>query len=342
MDVEEIRQRLEHEPSALPISAKILGNCEINYHKVDEALTWQQQADNHHLLCLSDPLYPPLLKQIADPPLVLFVKGDINSLLPPSIAIVGSRHSSLQGREITSSFAYNLAIQGFTITSGMATGIDGAAHKAALSANGQTLAVLGCGVEVVYPKRHTALYQQIIQQGCVVSEYWPSIGPFAGNFPRRNRIVSGLSLGTLVVEANLKSGSLITARLAQEQNREVFAVPGSIAAGFNQGCHYLIKNGAKLVENVADIVEELESLSQFHLEQLQLCHHIEANDESNLPIDTDLANLLVSVGYETTMIDKVVEHSGKPIDLVLEQLLELELQGWVAVVPGGYVRLKRS
>lgn len=186
------------------------------------------------------------------------------------------------------------------------------------------------------------MYHQIQDEGCIISEYWPQVSPLAGNFPKRNRIVSGLALGTLVIEATRKSGSLITARLAMEQNREVFAVPGSIVAGYHQGCHDLIKNGAKLVEDAADIIQELTSLSQYHLEQLHLRHHIDDNETSNLPFCSQLASLLTSVGYETTSVDAVVEHSGKPIDLVLVQLLELELQGWVAVVPGGYVRLKRS
>jgi len=342
MDVEELRQRLQFEPSALPLPSHTLQACVIDFDKVDNALDWLEKDDNHHLICLSDPQYPPLLQQIYDPPSVLFIKGNLNALLPPSIAIVGSRSMSLHGADTAANLAISLSNQGFSITSGMAAGIDGAAHKAVVANNGMTLAVLGCGVDVIYPKRHKALYDNIQQNGCVISEFWPNVSPLAGHFPRRNRIVSGLSLGTVVVEAARKSGSLITARLAMEQNREVFAVPGSTVAGFHQGCHDLIKNGAKLVENAADIIEELGCLSQYHLEQLHQRHHIQDNEMSNLPFPSQLASLLTSVGYETTTIDAVVEHSGKPIDLVLVQLLELELQGWVAVVPGGYVRLKRS
>jgi DNA processing protein len=338
MDVEEIRQRLEFEPQALPLSASLLAKCHIDFNKVEQALTWLDSQPNHYIVTLSDPLYPPLLAQISDPPQVLFIKGSIESLLLPSIAIVGSRNASRGGLDMAADLAGHLANQGFSITSGMATGIDGAAHKATLAVNGTTMAVLGCGVECIYPKRHQHLYHDIINTGCVISEYWPSIGPFAGNFPRRNRIVSGLSLGTVVVEASRKSGSLISARLAMEQNREVFAVPGSVLGGYSQGCHDLIKNGAKLVESAADIIEELGCLSDYHLEQLHLRHHIQDNDISDLPFPP----LLASVGYETTAIDSVVEDSGKPIDLVLIQMLELELQGWVAAVPGGYVRLKRS
>lgn len=342
MDVEELRQRLQFEPDALPLSSQSLRACKIDFNKVDSALDWLEQADNHHLICLSDPLYPPLLQQIYDPPSILFVKGQVNGLLPPSIAIVGSRNMSLHGADTAASLARGLSCSGFSITSGMAAGIDGAAHKAVVANNGVTLAVLGCGVDVVYPKRHKSLYDNIQQDGCIISEFWPKVSPVAGHFPKRNRIVSGLSLGTVVVEAARKSGSLITARLAMEQNREVFAVPGSTVAGYHQGCHDLIKNGAKLVEDAADIIEELGCLSEYHLVQLHHRHHIQASEMSNLPFPSQLASLLTSVGYETTTVDAVVEHSGKPIDLVLVELLELELQGWVAVVPGGYVRLKRS
>ncbi|GGQ26008.1 DNA-processing protein DprA [Shewanella litoralis] len=338
MDVEELRQRLEYEPQGLPLSANLLAKCRIDVDKVEQALTWQQSQPNHYILTPSDPLYPPLLQQISDAPLVLFIKGAIESLVIPSIAIVGSRNASRGGIDMAAELAYNLSTQGFAITSGMATGIDGAAHKATLAANGSTLAVLGTGVERIYPQRHQQLYHDIIHSGCVMSEYWPHIGPYAGNFPKRNRIVSGLSLGTVVVEASRKSGSLISTRLAMEQNREVFAVPGSVLGGYSQGCHDLIKNGAKLVESAADIIEELGSLSDYHLEQLHQRHHIQDNDICDLPFPS----LLASVGYETTAIDAVVEDSGKPIDLVLVQMLELELQGWVAAVPGGYVRLKRS
>ncbi|WP_299573506.1 DNA-processing protein DprA [uncultured Shewanella sp.] len=336
MDVEELRQRLEFEKQSLPLSAKLLSQCQVDFDKVDTALEWQQQSSNHHILCLSDPEYPVLLKQISDPPSVLFVKGQLESLLLPSVGVVGSRNASVGGLNTANALAAELVQLGFSITSGMATGIDGAAHKAALGNNGTTVAVLGTGVDCIYPKRHSNLYQQIQQSGCVVSEYWPKIGPFAGNFPKRNRIISGLSLGSIVVEATRKSGSLITARLAMEQNREVFAVPGSVAGGYSQGCHDLLKNGAKLVECAADVVEELSTLTSFHLEDVANRHHIEDNT-TNLPFSA----LLASVGYETTSIDTVVEHSGKSIDLVLVEMLELELQGWVTQVPGGYVRLER-
>lgn len=340
MEVDDLRQRLEHERQALPLSDKRLHSLTIDYQKVDAALEWQQQSEFNHLICLSDPLYPPLLKQLSDPPTVLFVKGCLEALVLPYLAIVGSRNASPGGLQVAYQLASEMSALGFGICSGMAMGIDGAAHKACVDRSQRTIAVLGTGIDTIYPRRHRQLYENIQQQGCILSEFWPDVGPFAGNFPKRNRIISGLSLGTLVVEACRKSGSLITARLAMEQGREVFAVPGSILGGYHQGCHDLLRDGAKLVETAADIVGELASLTAFHLEELALCHHIQLQQDEIC--DLPFSSLLASVGYEATTIDAVVEHSGKTIDLVLEQMLELELQGWVIAVPGGYVRVKRS
>jgi DNA processing protein len=338
MDVDDLRQRLEHEREALPLADHLLHSLTIDYQKVDTALEWQQQADDHHLICFSDPLYPPLLKQLSDPPVVLFAKGCLEALALPYLAIVGSRNASPGGLQVAYQLASDMSSMGFGICSGMAMGIDGAAHQACVDRRGRTVAVLGTGIETIYPRRHRQLYHDIQQQGCILSEFWPDIGPFAGNFPKRNRIISGLSVGTLVVEACRKSGSLITARLAMEQGREVFAVPGSILGGYHQGCHDLLRDGAKLVETAADIMEELVSLTAFHLEELKARHHIQQEEICHLPF----SSLLASVGYEATTIDAVVEHSGKTIDRVLEQMLELELQGWVVAVAGGYVRVKRS
>ncbi|QFU20448.1 DNA-processing protein DprA [Shewanella eurypsychrophilus] len=339
MDVEELRQMLEHEQDALPLPESLL-KCKLtpNFTRVESALAWQEAAENHFILTLDDPDYPYLLKQISDPPSVIFVKGDINALKFPCIGVVGSRAASRTGLQISYQLAAELSTFGFTVVSGMAVGIDGAAHQGCIDKNSRTLAVLGTGVDIVYPRRHRKIYEDIQSHGVIMSEFWPGTKPYAGNFPKRNRLISGLSVGTLVVEACRKSGSLITAKLALEQGREVFAVPGSILAGQSQGCHDLLKDGAKLVESAADIIEEVVALSQYHLEELRRRHHIGGEKASDLPF----TSLLASVGYETTTLDVVVEHSGKAIDLVLEQLLELELQGWVAVVPGGYIRLKRS
>ncbi|MFQ6372557.1 DNA-processing protein DprA [Shewanella sp. YIC-542] len=337
MDVSALRQRLEHHPQTLPFTLPNL-QPRITRQKVDLALAWEQQASRHFLICRDDPLYPPLLKQIADAPMVLFVKGQPELLLHPAIAVVGSRAASHGGINLAFQLASQLDAAGLAVVSGMAAGIDGAAHKGSLSQSGKTIAVLGTGVEQIYPKKHRSLYEDIQQHGALVSEFWPDVTAFAGNFPKRNRIISGLALGTLVVEARRRSGSLISARTAMEQGREVFAIPGSVISGDHQGCHDLIKNGAKLVENLSDIVEELPPLLQSHLQALPDCTVLPTTGNSQLPFKT----LLASVGYETTPLDVVVEQSGITLDLVLEQLLELELQGWVAAVPGGYVRLKRS
>ena len=339
MDVEELRQRLEHEKDALPLPESLLKReLAPDFSLVDSALDWLQRSSHHHIVTLDDPHYPNLLKQISDPPSILFIKGEPDTLLIPSIAVVGSRAATSAGLQSAYQLAGELGSLGFSVSSGMAAGVDGAAHQACIDNSGKTIAVLGTGVEVIYPRRHKKLYEKIQYHGAVISEFWPDVRPYAGNFPKRNRIISGLSLGTLVVEACRKSGSLITARLALEQGREVFAVPGNILGGQSQGCHDLLRDGAKLVENVADIIEEVSALCDFHLEELKSSHHIGGENASDLPF----TSLLASVGYETTSIDAVVEHSGKAIELVLEQMLELELQGWVAVVPGGYVRLRRS
>jgi DNA processing protein len=339
MDVEQLRQMLEHEKHALPLPESLLKReLTPNFTLVESALEWQESADNHSIICFDDPDYPSLLKQITSPPPILFVKGELGALYLPSIAIVGSRAASRAGLQLAYEFGKELGGLSLSVCSGMAAGIDGSAHQGCIDSGGKTLAVLGTGVDVIYPKRHRKIYESIQTNGAIISEFWPGTQPFSGNFPKRNRIISGLSLGTLVVEACRKSGSLITARLAVEQGREVFAIPGSILANNSQGCHDLIKDGAKLVENVADIIEEVSALCDFHLEELKNSHHIGEENASDLPF----ASLLASVGYEATAIDVVVEHSGKAIELVLEQMLELELQGWVAVVPGGYVRIKRS
>ncbi|GIU34943.1 DNA-processing protein DprA [Shewanella schlegeliana] len=339
MDVAELRQRLTHEPQALPLPESLLqSHLSPDHALVDAALGWQQAEDNHHLICFDDLHYPPLLKQINDPPPLLFLKGNRDALLFPSLAIVGSRRATPGGLRVTYQLATELAINSIGITSGMALGIDGSAHQAAIDIDKPSVAVLGTGVDVIYPKRHRHIYNDIQKDGCIVSEFWPNVKPYSGNFPKRNRIISGLTIGTLVVEATLKSGSLITARLANEQGREVFAVPGSVLSEQSEGCHQLLRDGAKLVESVSDILEEVTALSHFHLEELKARHHIGGENASDLPF----SSLLASVGYEATTIDDVVEHSGKTIELVLEQLLELELQGWISAVPGGYIRLKRS
>jgi len=283
-------------------------------------------------------VYPERLKHIHDPPIVLYCHGNLSLLSQPSVAVIGSRNASYQGRAITSRFSKELSQQGITIISGLALGVDGIAHQSALGERGNTIAVIATGIDKCYPARHKKLAASIIEQhGLIISEFRPGIAPKPGHFPRRNRIISGLSLATLVVEAALKSGSLVTARLAMEQNRDVFAVPGSIDNPLTKGCHKLIKEGAKLIDCVADIIEELK-LDQ---DKTASFEQIRCN-ENNSTQDLFLDPLLASVDYEATPIDLVVSRSELPTNEVLTRLTMLELKGLVSAVPGGYLRLNRG
>ncbi|MFO6424684.1 DNA-processing protein DprA [Motilimonas sp. KMU-193] len=301
----------------------------------ESILAWVQ-ANDAQVICYDSPVYPLPLKEIASPPLVLFAQGNVSLLQQPQLAVIGSRNATHYGRDKAQLFAQQLSQQGLVITSGLALGIDAHAHRGALQAQGGTIAVLGSGLANVYPKRNLGLAAEIREKGLIISEFWPNSPPLAKHFPRRNRIISGLSLGTLVIEASLKSGSLITAKYALEQNREVFALPGSIDNAQACGCHWLIKQGAKLVTETADIIDELQLIMRPRPQQLALTE--EKNTGNTLPFPT----LLDSVGFETTSIDLVVERSGEPVQLVQTQLLELELDGWIAQVPDGYVRLRRD
>ncbi len=291
------------------------------------------------VIAYDDPRYPELLKEIYDPPLVLFTRGNVDLLSLPKIALVGSRNATFAGREVAHKFAGELTTQ-FVVTSGLALGVDAQAHLGALSQEGYTIAVVATGLDITYPARHKKLQKDIIENnGLIVSEFAPGIAPKAGHFPKRNRLISGLSLGVLVVEASLKSGSLITARCALEQGREVFAVPSSIYNMQAKGCHWLIKQGAKLVEDIADIVEEFEDLS---IDSLNLNRNKEKENSSEKITQQDLCNdpMLASVGYEITPVDIVVSRSKLPIDVVLTRLTVLELKGFVSAVPGGYLKIK--
>ena len=293
------------------------------------------------IIAYDDPVYPSLLKEIYDPPLVLFVRGNVELLLLPKIAIVGSRNASVAGREIAHKLAGQLTAQ-FVVTSGLALGIDAQAHLGALHQAGYTIAVVATGLDMTYPARHRKLQQDIIEnKGLIISEFAPGIAPKAGHFPKRNRLISGLSLGVLVVEASLKSGSLITARCALEQAREVFAVPSSIYNLQAKGCHWLIKQGAKLVETIADIEEEFEDVIS---DSLNLGRNNEkaSSIEKNEPQDLFNDPMLASVGYEVTPVDMVVSRSKLPINVVLTRLTVLELKGLVSAVPGGYLKLNRG
>lgn len=303
---------------------------------VERDLAWRDSGGR--IVAWGTPDYPPLLAAIADPPPVLFVHGDPAVLALPQLAMVGSRNPTTIGAETAADFAGVLAAAGLVITSGLALGIDAAAHQGALAAGGQSVAVLGTGPDRVYPARHRELAHAIVANGgALMSEYSPGTPPLPGNFPRRNRLISGLSLGALVVEAALHSGSLITAKSASEQGREVFAIPGSIHNPLARGCHRLIRDGAKLVETAQDILEELAP----QLRAALMTDVIENKEQ--LELDGDYRQLLGSVGYEPTPVDMLVERSGLTADVVSSMLLILELEGYVAAAAGGgYCRTGRE
>jgi DNA processing protein len=280
------------------------------------------------------PQYPALLASIEDAPLTLFVEGDAGSLALPQLAIVGSRNPTQIGSDTASQFARHLASSGLAITSGLALGIDAAAHRGALLGPGRTIAVLGCGLDRIYPRENTELARQIVASGALVSDLPTGVPPLKQHFPRRNRIISGLSVGTLVVEAALQSGSLITARLAGVQGREVFAIPGSIHSPLSRGCHRLIRQGAKLVESVDDIFSELAAL----LGSLGHAARAEATDaqrDSGPALDKDYEILLDALGFEPACVDTLVARTGLTADAVASMLLILELEGRIAQQPGG-------
>ncbi len=293
---------------------------------------------NNHLVTLADPEYPQSLLEIADPPPFLYAKGNLALLNQPGIAIVGSRNASVQGEKNAEAFAYDLCAYGLNIISGLALGIDGAAHRGALKAKGATIAVVGTGLDIVYPAKHRELAHQIVaEDGLIISEFDLGTPSRPQNFPKRNRIISGLSLGCLVVEANLQSGSQITARLATEQGREVFAIPGSIHSPLSKGCHQLIKQGAKLVDCLQDIVEEL------HLSRLPLPAELQGTEtistNSNTVANSDAMSpndiILNAMGFDPITLDQLVTISGLTVSDVSSMLMLLELEGKVAALTGG-------
>ena len=290
-----------------------------------------QQLD---ILCIEDAAYPSLLKEIANPPLVLYVRGNKFALSQKQIAIVGSRNATPIGITNAEQFAFKLAKSGLAITSGLALGVDAASHRGALTADGVTIAVMGTGLNCIYPRSNRTLAEAIVSnRGAIISEFPLDTQPIAHNFPRRNRIIAGLSQGVLVVEAALKSGSLITARLALEQDRDVFAIPGSIHNHLARGCHSLIQQGAKLVTSPEDILEELPAL-EF---QIKMDFVDEDEREMKLP-DKQSRRLLSQIDYAVTPIDTIILRSGLTAGEVSSILLALELLGHIQTVSGGYVR----
>ncbi len=295
--------------------------------EVDDELRRTREA-GVTIVPFNDPSYPGRLRMIADPPPVLYMKGAVRAEDDRAVAIVGSRSASDYGRRVARDLARGLAALGFTVVSGMARGIDGTAHECALQAGGRTIAVLGSGVERAYPPEHERLYRRINESGAVISELPVGTRPLAFNFPARNRLISGLSLGVVVVEATEKSGSLITAALALEQAREVFAVPGEVGASRSRGSHRLIRQGAKLVETVDDIIEEIAP---------QLVRRGGAAETARVlaPSASASARKIFEMLQDNSLqVDQVIERSGLPAAQVLEILLDLELQGFIRQAPG--------
>jgi DNA processing protein len=305
-----------------------------NQKTVEMSLSWLEQKTNRFLLHYDHLDYPQALKHISSPPPVLYGYGDPKCLSYSQISMVGSRSPSPQGKENAKGFAHLLSEQGWTITSGLALGIDGFSHQGALLGKHTTIAVLGTAIDKMYPRRHIGLAEQILlNNGVIISEFAPGTTSRPEYFPRRNRLISGLSAGTLIVEAAVKSGSLITARCAMEQNREVFAIPGNIHNPLSAGCHYLIQQGAKLVTCVGDINEELEHI----ISPISAPDDNKTEKKSSQSLASD--KLLDSVDFEVTPLDIVAQRCDIEVAEVMSKLVEYELLGLITSVPGGYIKL---
>ncbi|QWT47040.1 DNA-processing protein DprA [Azospira inquinata] len=303
-----------------------------NQEGVDQALAWAEQPGNH-LVTLADAAYPRLLLQTEDPPSLLYVKGRLDLLNTPALAVVGSRNASPQGEQDARAFAATLARQGLTIVSGMALGIDAAAHRGALAENGNTIAVIGTGIDRIYPARNRDLALALAEKGALISEFPLGTPAVAHNFPRRNRIIAGLSLGCLVVEGAVESGSLITARLTGEQGKEVFAIPGSIHSPLSKGCHRLIKQGAKLVECAQDVLEELKLTVPPPPSDPE--PDIPSPPQEPSSAFPEEAPVLAALGFDPVSLDTLVQRTGLTADALYAILVRMELAGEVASLPGG-------
>lgn len=319
-----------------PVLEVIPQNLKTDWHGVDVDLSWLQQHNDAAIITLNDPNYPQQLKQIANAPPVLYVRGNYKCLQKLQLAIVGSRNPTAHGVQSARKFAAALVDHGFVVTSGMALGIDGASHQGAMTAHGETIAVLGSGLDIIYPPQHRSLAGLIIEQGCLVSEFPVGTQVAAYNFPRRNRIISGLSIGVLVIEAALKSGSLITADYALEQGREIFAVPGSINNPQIKGCHDLIRHGAKLVDSVTDVLDELQPLLQRDIRGRNAAADL--NKLKKVKLSEMQQDVLNKIDHEPVCVDAIVVRSGLATSVVGAILLELELHGLITTMPGGYTR----
>ena len=313
-------------------------NAGIDIDAIAPTLDWLKK-DNAHIVTLADANYPKLLLEISNPPAVLYAIGNLHWLNQPSIAVVGSRNATPQGEKNAEEFSASLCNSGLCVVSGMALGIDGAAHRGALKSNGATIAVVGTGLDIVYPARHRELAHKIAERGLIISEFPLGTPSKAQNFPRRNRLISGLSLGCLVVEANIDSGSLITARLATEQGRDVFAIPGSIHSPVTKGCHQLIKQGAKLVESTQDILEEIKNLVSLN----QTTHSptgLMLNSDISLGATPETNAVLDLMGYEAINFDALQRTTGLTTEALSAMLMMLELDSKITVLKGSqYQRL---
>ncbi len=316
-----------------------------DWKMVEQQLKWAE-ADENHIILLTQDEYPYLLKQIDSPPPILYVKGQIDVLKTIQLAIVGSRNPSVDGHETAWQFAHHLAQNGMVITSGMALGIDAQSHYGALKAGGKSIAVAATGLDRIYPACHKDLAWQLIEKGAIVSEYPLGSGPMKYHFPQRNRIISGLSVGTLIVEAALKSGSLITAQTALDQAREVFAIPGSIHNPLSRGCHQLIKNGAKLVETAEDILEELSNLML-----ASLIESNSASDSKNVPIPENTPKnyslrpkvqqkILAQLSFTPVSIDTLINRTDLTAAEINHNLVLLGLEDLIQTHPGGLISNK--
>lgn len=323
------RKRAELAAYATPEALAALDSPQVE-QAVARALEWAG-APGHHVVTLADEAYPRLLLEIADPPALIYAAGRLELLQRPALAVVGSRNASAQGERNAESFAQALSDAGFVIVSGLALGIDAAAHRGGLAGRASTVAVLGTGIDVVYPRRNAQLAEEIGARGLLVSEFAPGTAPAAANFPRRNRLISGLAQGCLVVEAALASGSLITARAAADQGREVFAIPGSIHSPLSKGCHALIKTGAKLVESADDLLAELGGFRP------------SGYASTTSPAQGDGGGLLDHMGHDPVDVDALCVRAGMSAEQVSSELLRLELDGRVTSLPGGlYQRLEKD
>ncbi|HEX3896954.1 MAG TPA: DNA-processing protein DprA [Rudaea sp.] len=348
-----IRQRVAQHRTA----AVVLANAKRDAQISDAARAWFAQPDEalidsdlawldaprHYLITIADDDYPALLMNGQNPPAALYVAGEPTSLWMPQIAIVGSRRASSGGLENARAFARTFVQAGNAVTSGLAEGIDGAAHTAALDAGGVTIAVLGTGPDMIYPRQHASLAERIVEHGALVSEFPPGTAGRPEFFPRRNRIIAGLSLGTLVVEAGLKSGSLITARLANEQGREVFALPGSIHNPMARGCHQLIREGAKLIETAAEILDELHGVGALLADDLR--RRLDSDETRSLAAvvsnrcdDPDYVKLLAALDAQPLALDELADRTQLSAAALSSMLLMLELDSVVVAENGRYAR----